>query len=59
MGTKRFTFSLLCRIQGSGIDWNVAAKPYRDTIMQFLEDNYLPDLQENIVAEHYIDPLAL
>lgn len=42
---------------GSGIDWTKAAKPYRDTIMQFLEDNYLPDLQENIVAEHYIDPL--
>jgi phytoene desaturase len=39
------------------IDWTVQAKPYRDTIMQFLEDNYLPDLQENIVAEHYIDPL--
>ncbi len=42
---------------GSGIDWQTAAKPYRDRIMQFLEDNYLPDLQENIVAEHYIDPL--
>lgn len=42
---------------GSGTDWNTAAKPYRDLIMQFLEDNYLPDLQENIVAEHYIDPL--
>lgn len=42
---------------GAGIDWNVAAKPYRDAIMQFLEDNYLPDLQANIVAEHYIDPL--
>lgn len=42
---------------GSGIDWNTAAKPYRDAIMQFLEDNYLPDLQENIVAEHYIDPI--
>ncbi len=41
---------------GSGTDWRVAAKPYRDKIMQFLEDNYLPDLQENIVAEHYIDP---
>ncbi|MBN1218232.1 MAG: phytoene desaturase [Anaerolineae bacterium] len=39
------------------IDWTTAAKPYRDTIMQFLEDNYLPDLQANIVAEHYIDPL--
>ena len=25
--------------------------------MQYLEDNYLPDLQENIIAEHYIDPL--
>ena len=42
---------------GAGVDWTQAAKPYRDTIMQFLEDNYLPDLQENIVAEHYIDPL--
>lgn len=41
----------------SGTDWKTAAKPYRDVIMQFLEDNYLPDLQENIIAEHYIDPL--
>jgi phytoene desaturase len=42
---------------GADVDWTQAAKPYRDTIMQFLEDNYLPDLQANIVAEHYIDPL--
>jgi len=42
---------------GSGIDWTKAAKPYRDAIMKFLEDNYLPDLQANIVVEHYIDPL--
>jgi phytoene desaturase len=42
---------------GSGTDWTKAAKPYRDAIMQFLEDNYLPDLQANIVAEHRIDPL--
>jgi len=39
------------------IDWRTAAKPYRDAIMQFLEENYLPDLQANIVAEHHIDPL--
>lgn len=39
------------------VDWKVTAKPYRDLIMNFLEENYLPDLQENIVAEHYIDPL--
>jgi phytoene desaturase len=42
---------------GSGVDWTKMAKPYRDSIMQFLEDNYLPDLQANIVAEHSIDPL--
>jgi phytoene desaturase len=40
----------------AGVDWAVMAKPYRDRIMQFLEDNYLPDLQANIIAEHYIDP---
>jgi phytoene desaturase len=41
---------------GADIDWRQAAKPYRDAIMQFLEDNYLPDLQENIVVEHMVDP---
>lgn len=42
---------------GADVDWTKAAKPYRDAIMQFLEDNYLPELQENIIAEHMIDPL--
>lgn len=42
---------------GAAIDWKTAAKPYRDAIIQFLEDNYLPDLQANLIAEHYIDPL--
>ncbi|MFN8373988.1 MAG: phytoene desaturase [Anaerolineae bacterium] len=41
---------------GSGTDWAKAAKPYRDTIMQFLEDHYLPDLQANIIAERHVDP---
>lgn len=41
----------------SGTNWLEQAKPYRDKIMSFLEENYLPGLQENIVAEHYIDPL--
>jgi phytoene desaturase len=41
----------------ANIDWRVQAKPYRDSIMNFLEENYLPDLQANIVAEHYVDPL--
>lgn len=41
---------------GADIDWSQAAKPYRDAIIQFLEANYLPDLQANIVVEHTIDP---
>jgi phytoene desaturase len=41
----------------SGVDWTVVAKPYRDRIVQFLEENYLPDLEANIIAEHHIDPL--
>lgn len=41
----------------SGTDWTQMAKPYRDAVMSFLERNYLPDLEENLVAEHYIDPL--
>lgn len=41
---------------GANIDWEQQAQPYRDAIMDFLERNYLPDLQANIVAEHRIDP---
>jgi len=41
----------------SGTDWTTQAKPYRDAIMNFLEENYLPGLQENLVTEHYIDPI--
>ncbi len=43
--------------QKSGIDWNVMAKPFRDRIVNFLQENYLPELEENIIAEHWIDPL--
>lgn len=42
---------------GADIDWRTQARPYRDAIMQFLEENYLPDLQANLVTEHHIDPL--
>jgi len=41
---------------GSGIDWQRAARPYRDRIMQYLEERYLPDLSKHIVTEWMIDP---
>jgi phytoene desaturase len=40
----------------SGIDWETVGPRYRDAIMRFLEENYLPDLQANLVAEHVVDP---
>jgi phytoene desaturase len=42
---------------GSGTDWKEAAPLYRNAIIRFLEENYLPDLEANIIAEHTIDPL--
>ncbi len=41
---------------GSGTEWEVAARPYRDRIMRFLEDRYLPNLSQHIVTERMIDP---
>lgn len=41
---------------GGDIDWSQAARPYRDRIMSFLEEHYLPDLSRHVVTEHTIDP---
>ncbi|HEV2662430.1 MAG TPA: phytoene desaturase family protein, partial [Ktedonobacteraceae bacterium] len=42
---------------GSGTDWTTMAKPYRDAIIAYLEQHYLPDLSQHIISEHHIDPL--
>ncbi|MBA2503062.1 MAG: phytoene desaturase [Pyrinomonadaceae bacterium] len=42
---------------GGTTDWTEKAQPYRDAIMKYLEDRYLPDLSKHIVTEHRIDPL--
>ncbi|MEL7036701.1 MAG: phytoene desaturase [Cyanobacteria bacterium J06592_8] len=39
------------------IDWKTQAKSYRNKIIQFLEQHYLPNLSQHIITEHYIDPL--
>jgi phytoene desaturase len=39
------------------VDWKIQAKPYRDSIIKYLEENYMPELSKHIVSEHYIDPL--
>jgi phytoene desaturase len=41
---------------GGNVDWERVSQRYRDRIMQYLEDHYLPDLQAHIVTERRIDP---
>ena len=41
---------------GGDTDWRSAAGPYRDAIVDYLEDRYLPGLSKHIVSEHRIDP---
>lgn len=42
---------------GGKTDWKQMAKPYRDAIVKYLEDRYMPDLSKHIISECYIDPL--
>jgi phytoene desaturase len=41
---------------GGETDWETEARPYRDRIMGFLEEHYLPGLSRHLVTEHMIDP---
>jgi len=40
----------------SQADWASLARPYRDAIIAFLEERFLPDLSKNIVVERIADP---
>ncbi|GCE12576.1 phytoene desaturase [Tengunoibacter tsumagoiensis] len=42
---------------GADVDWTTAARPYRDAIINYLEERYLPDLSKHIITEHSINPL--
>jgi phytoene desaturase len=39
-----------------GIDWERAGPGYRDAIVGYLEERYLPELSKHIVSESMIDP---
>ncbi len=55
-GCELFYVLALVPNMKADIEWEKVAKEYKSKILDFLEENYLPDLQENIIAEHYIDP---
>lgn len=41
---------------GAPIAWEEQAEKYREAILSFLEEHYLPDLRKHIVTLHMIDP---
>jgi phytoene desaturase len=41
---------------GGNVDWESSAGTYRDAIVSYLEERYLPDLSRHIVTERQIDP---
>lgn len=41
---------------GGEVDWAAVGDRYRDRIMEYLEERYLPDLRQHIVTERRIDP---
>ncbi len=43
--------------QKSGIDWTKRAAPFRDAIMRFLDERYLPGLLDNLVTERLLTPI--
>jgi len=56
-GTESFYVLSLVPNLRVDADWKSMGDAYRDKIVDFLEKNYLPDLKENIIADHYIDPI--
>ncbi len=42
---------------GGPTDWAKAAQPYRDAIIAYLEERYMPGLSKHIVSEMRIDPV--
>ncbi len=43
--------------QQSGIDWRTAAQPFRDRVMKFLDEHYMPGLLDNLATERCFTPL--
>jgi phytoene desaturase len=42
---------------GADVDWKRKARDYRNSIINYLETHYMPDLSKHIISEYYIDPL--
>ncbi|MDO8055415.1 MAG: phytoene desaturase family protein, partial [Candidatus Hermodarchaeota archaeon] len=43
--------------QDSGIDWEQMKEPFKKKVLQYLNDNYLPELLDNLVVSEVFTPL--
>jgi phytoene desaturase len=55
-GESFYVLSLVPNLDGQ-IQWKSMLPEYTDKILGFLENNYLPGLKSNIIAQHSIDPI--
>ncbi|MFM7838780.1 MAG: phytoene desaturase family protein, partial [Chitinophagaceae bacterium] len=51
-----YALSLVPNLTAS-LDWEQLAPSYTDQLLSYLQKNYLPDLKQNIVAQHTLTPL--
>lgn len=51
-----YVLSLVPNLSGK-INWEEVFPEYKEKVMGFLQQNYLPNLKSNIIAEHHINPL--
>jgi len=52
-----YVLSLVPNLAKDNVDWANIREAYKQKIYAFLEENYLPDLRQHIVADHMIDPI--
>jgi phytoene desaturase len=51
-----YVLSLVPNLSGK-IDWDNLLPSYTDNLLGYLQENYLPDLKSNIIAQHTVSPL--
>ena len=51
-----YVLSLVPNLKGK-TNWEKTLPSYVEKVMMFLEDNYLPNLRSNIIAQHVVSPI--
>ena len=52
-----YVLSPVPHLGAQDLDWQTHGQEYRNAIINYLEERYMPDLSKHIISEHRIDPL--